>query len=202
MIGALRGTVLDRRLDGELLVDVNGVGYRARTTPRVIADSMLGSQVFLFTHLHVREDALVLYGFPTLEERDTFEVVLGARGVGPTLALAIMATLSPSALRAAVADDDAATLCSIPGVGKRTAASLLLDLKGKLVADDDVAASSRAGSASGATPGRHDAREALAALGYESAEIRAAFAEVDPAGELHETKVLVKAALAVLGRSR
>ena len=201
MIGAVRGTVLDRRLEGELIVDVNGVGYRTRVTPRVLGEATLGSQVFLFTHLHVREDALVLYGFPTIEERDTFEIVLGARGVGPTLALAIVSTLTPSALRIAVADDDSATLCSIPGVGKRTAASLLLDLKGKLVGDDDAAtASAPAGARS--TPGRHDAREALAALGYDSSEIRQALAEVDPGNELVETKVLVKAALAVLGRSR
>lgn len=201
MIGALRGTVLDRRFDGELIVDVQGVGYRVRVTPRVVADAHLGAQVFLFTHLHVREDALVLFGFPTLDERDTFEVVLGARGVGPTLALAILSTLAPAALRLAVFDEDAATLCSIPGVGKRTAASLLLDLKGKLVSDSDGVATPLAG-ASATPPGRHDAREALAALGYDAAEIRAALAEVDPDGELVETKVLVKAALSVLGRSR
>ncbi len=201
MIGALRGTVLDRRFDGELIVDVQGVGYRVRVTPRVVADAHLGAQVFLFTHLHVREDALVLFGFPTLDERDTFEVVLGARGVGPTLALAILSTLAPPALRLAVFDEDAATLCSIPGVGKRTAASLLLDLKGKLVSDSDGVATPLAG-ASTTPPGRHDAREALAALGYDAGEIRAALAEVDPDGELVETKVLVKAALSVLGRSR
>ena len=95
MIGSLRGTVLDRSVAGEVIVEVGGVGYRVLVP--TLAALVPGEPAFLFTHLHVREDALVLYGFPTREERATFEVLIGATGVGPQLALAICSVHVPVA---------------------------------------------------------------------------------------------------------
>jgi len=89
VIGSLRGTVLERTATGEAIVEVGGVGYRVLVAMRGLAAIVPGEPAFLFTHLHVREDALVLYGFPTRDERDTFEALIGANGVGPKLALAI-----------------------------------------------------------------------------------------------------------------
>ena len=97
MIGSLRGTVLDRAIGGELLVEVSGVGYRVAVPSGAVAALEPGGPVFLFTHLVVRDDALSLYGFPDREQRDTFEALMSATGVGPKLALAILSAHSPSA---------------------------------------------------------------------------------------------------------
>ena len=91
-----------------------------------------GGAAFLMTHLHVREDAMTLFGFPTREERDTFEILILANGVGPKLALAILSVHPPSALRRAVAEDDVDALCLVSGVGKRTAQKLMIELKARL----------------------------------------------------------------------
>ena len=133
MIGSLRGTILDRvfRADhqAELLVEVAGVGYRV-LVPAGSAGRAgeLGGPTFLHVHTHVREDAIVLYGFPTREERDCFELLLGAHGVGPAVAVALLSLLSPAALRRAVLADDADALTLVPGIGKKTAARLIMEL--------------------------------------------------------------------------
>src|SRR5436305_9402619 len=106
MIGSLRGVLLDRSPSGEVTVEVGGVGYRAAVAPRTMAElGELGSPVFLYTHLHVREDAMVLYGFATADERACFEALIGAHGVGPNLALAILSLHTPVALPRASLDD-------------------------------------------------------------------------------------------------
>src|SRR5207249_5245235 len=117
---------------GELLVEVGGVGYRVSVPPATLAAAALGEPVFLHVHTHVREDALILFGFPARAERVCFEALLGAHGVGPALALAILSALSPDALYRALATDDAEALTAVPGVGKKTAARLLLELKARL----------------------------------------------------------------------
>src|SRR6201999_1599906 len=117
---------------GEVLVEVGGVGYRLLTPLRAVPELHPGAPTFLFTHLHVREDAMVLYGFPTRDERDCFEALITASGVGPKLALAILSLHSPNALRRCLATDDVVSLCLVPGVGKRTAQRLLVDLKARL----------------------------------------------------------------------
>src|SRR6201999_3522128 len=104
---------------GEVLVEVGGVGYRLLTPLRAIPELHPGAPAFLFTHLHVREDAMVLFGFPTRDDRDTFEALIGATGVGPKLALAILSVHNPPALRRALAEDDIDALVLVPGVGKR-----------------------------------------------------------------------------------
>src|SRR4029077_4172222 len=121
MIGSVRGTIVERTTTGEVLVEVGGGGYRVNVPLRAITTLDPGSNAFLFTHLHVREDAMVLYGFPSRDERDTFEVLIGATGVGPKLALAILTVHSPTALHRALLDDDLDALTLVPGVGKRTA---------------------------------------------------------------------------------
>ena len=114
-------------------MEVGGVGYRA-SVPNSLAAGLgrPGSEVFLHVHTHVREDAIVLFGFAHADERRCFEALLGAHGVGPSLALAILSALSPAALSTAVLEDDVDTLCLVPGVGKKTAARLLLELKARL----------------------------------------------------------------------
>jgi Holliday junction DNA helicase RuvA len=172
VIGSLRGALGARTGDGEIVVEVGGVGYRISvTTTTAAALGPPGSEIFLHVHTHVREDAIVLYGFAHDDERRCFEALLGAHGVGPALALAIMSSLSPAALSTAVLEDDADTLCAVPGVGRKTAARLLIDLKSRLELPDLSAAPFAVGSSGSA---RAEARAALAELGYGPDEIRSA----------------------------
>jgi Holliday junction DNA helicase RuvA len=196
MIGSLRGTLLDRGLTGEVLVDVNGVGYRVVVPPATLVElGPPGGSVMLHTHLQVREDALTLYGFATSEERACFEAVLGAHGVGPALALAILSVHRPPALRAAVAADDVDALCLVPGVGRKTATRLVLELKNRL----DLPEGDPAGvlGDSRATGPLGEARQALTALGYGSDEVREALRDLPDEGDVAG---LVRAALSRLGR--
>ena len=193
MIGSLRGVLLDRIPSGEVTVEVGGVGYRAVVAPGTMAEQgELGSPVFLYTHLHVREDAMVLYGFSTREERMCFEALIGAHGVGPALALAILSVHTPAALRRALLDDDVAALTLVPGVGKKTAARLLIDLKARLeVPDLEVL------PAGGSV--RADLCAALAGLGYQPDEVREVLRELPPEGDVD---LLLRDALKLLATSR
>jgi Holliday junction DNA helicase RuvA len=197
MIGSLRGTVLDRSAT-EVIVDVNGVGYRVQVSPAtVVTLGDLGSTVVVHTHLHVREDALTLYGFPTLDERACFEALLGAHGVGPALALAILSVHRPSTLRQALADDDVDALCLVPGVGKKTAARLLLELKSRLdLPAGDVLAVIGGGDGGGV---RGEVREALVSLGYGPQEIGDALRDLPAEGDVQR---LLKDALSRLATVR
>lgn len=172
MIGSLRGTLLDRSA-GEVLVEVAGVGYRVTVTPAtVVALGDTGDEVFMHVHHHVREDAQTLFGFPTRDERACFEAVLGAHGVGPALALAILSVHRPDALRRVLADDDIASLCLVPGVGKKTAARLLVELKSRLAVPDLDLADAGVAVTRGTPSVRADVRDALAGLGYDADEVR------------------------------
>ena len=169
MIGSLRGTVAARGAGGEVVVEVGGVGYRVSVPTGTAAVLATGAEVFLHVHTHVREDAIVLYGFAHDEERRCFEALLGAHGVGPSLALAVLSALSPVALTTAVLEGDVDTLCAVPGIGRKTAARLVLDLKSRLELPE--VAPVMAGVAGSA---RTEARAALAELGYGPEEIRRA----------------------------
>jgi Holliday junction DNA helicase RuvA len=174
VIGSVRGSVIERSAAGEVLVEVGGVGYRVNVPLRVVPTLDPGGNTFLFTHLHVREDAMVLYGFPSRDERDTFESLLSATGVGPKLALAILSVHTPNTLRRGLADDDLDALMLVPGVGKRTAQRLLIELKARLsVPDLDLG--------EGGTPvgPRAEVREALGGLGYSPDEVRDVLAGLD-----------------------
>lgn len=204
MIGSLRGTLLERTPDGELLVEVGGgVGYRVQAGPATAALlGDLGGEVFVWAHHHVREDAQVLYGFATRDERATFEALIGAHGVGPALALAILSVHDPLALRRVLADDDVSALCLVPGVGKKTAARLLVELKSRLelppadVAAVAGAAGGTAAAAGSGAPGagsvRADVRDALFALGYTPEEVAEATRDL-PDGD--DVSALVSVAL-------
>lgn len=186
MIGSLRGQLLSRSPDAELLVEVSGIGYRVQATPRTAAAAaQMGSEVFLHVSHVVREDAQTLYGFSTLDERRTFEALVGARGVGPTLALSILAVHHPDALRRAVAEDDVDMMCLVPGVGTKTAVRLLVELKSRLhlpEADAPPAADDVAAVPTARDDARTDVRAALDGLGYGTEEIKGVLAEL-PAGD-------------------
>lgn len=201
MIGSLRGTLLER-VEAELLVEVAGVGYRVTTTPSTAVEvGPVGTEVFVHVHHAVREDAETLYGFRTLDERRCFEALLGAHGVGPALALAILAVHPPDALREVLAGQDLAALCLVPGVGKKTAARLLVELSSALVpaglpGEGPVGV---AANASGTTvdSARADVREALANLGYASDEVTAVLRELPGDGDASELLRLALQRLAV-----
>jgi len=197
MIGSLRGVLVDRSAPGEIIVEVGGVGYRTSVTTSLVAGlGGPGSEVFLHVHTHVREDAIVLYGFAHADERRCFEALLGAHGVGPSLALAILSSMSPAALSTAVLEDDVDTLCLVPGVGKKTAARLLLELKARLDLPSQGAAVSVSG---GGGSRRSEVRAALTELGYDPDEIRAALDALDEDGPV---EVMVRSALRELARNR
>ncbi len=183
MIGLLRGPAVLRTGEGELIVEAGGVGYRVTVTPATaaaLATTAPKEDHTLFVHTHVREDAIVLYGFAHDDERRCFEVLLGSHGVGPALALSIMALLSPAALSTAVLEDDIETLCTVPGVGRKTAARLLIELKSRLDLPDlsfDPTGRVTNGSEAvrpGSRTARSEARAALNELGYAPDEIRGA----------------------------
>lgn len=164
MIGSLRGTVLERSPDGHALLEVAGVGYVVHVSPRTLAELEPTSAAFLHVHHHIREDDQTLYGFLTRDERATFQNLIAAHGVGPSLAMSILATHSPSALVDVVANGDVTALTAVPGVGKKTAERLLVELKGRLVGAS-VETTVESGTLS-------DLREALLGLGYSETEIR------------------------------
>jgi Holliday junction DNA helicase RuvA len=170
MIGRLRGLLVYKRAES-VLMDVNGVGYELAVTPGTLAElPRMGEEIVLATHLYVREDQLALFGFTTSEQRDIFRLLLGLSGVGPRVALAMLATLNPDELRRVVATEDVNALTIVPGIGKRTAQKLMLELRAKL----DVL-EVEAGTAG---PDMSDVREALSGLGYSQDEIREAMREL------------------------
>lgn len=205
MIGSLRGTLVDRSPRGEVVVEVGGIGYRATVAPTTLAAlGELGRPVSLHTHLHVREDALTLFGFATRDERDCFEALIGAHGVGPALALAILSVHGPSDLRRVLEDGDLDALTLVPGVGRKTAARLLIELKSRLdsAAEDvamAVAVTNANGNGNGSGSVRADLREALAALGYDADQVRPVLRELPLEGEIED---LLRAALRLLAAGR
>ncbi len=176
MIGRIQGILLQKN-PPQLLVDCQGVGYEIDVPMSTYYHlPALGEQVTLFTHLAVREDAHVLYGFGTLDERTLFKQLIRISGVGARIALALLSGLSVSDMAQAVALQDATRLTRIPGIGKKTAERLLLELKGKLESTALSAASGEAGSDTVA-----DIQNALLALGYSEKETLSALKQV-PAG--------------------
>lgn len=174
MIGSLRGEILERS-DNELLVEVQGVGYRVQATPGAVDELVSGgSEAFIHIHHHIREDAQVLFGFTTADDRRVFEILIATHGVGPSLALAILSVHSPLGLRKVIADEDVAAMCLVPGVGKKTAARLMVELKSRLdlpIGRGDGSTVSPVGSGGAGGSARADVREALAGLGYGTEEI-------------------------------
>jgi len=164
MISRLRGMVVARH-GAALVVEVGGVGYQVAATPRVPA--RIGAEVVVETYLHVREDALQLYGFASADERELFELLLGVSGVGPKVALAIVSGSPPAELRRAIAREDTARFEAIPGIGRKTAQRVVLELKGAVSAVPEAAG------------GAPLARQALVELGWSVVDAERALADVD-----------------------
>jgi Holliday junction DNA helicase RuvA len=214
VIGSLRGVVLDRLAGSgqaaEILLEVGGVGYRVLVPAGSLAQiGSPGSPAFLHVHTHVREDALVLYGFPTRQERMCFEALIGAHGVGPAVALALLSVQSPVALQRAVMTEDADALMLVPGIGKKTATRLIVELQARLDLDlgaadlrlvDDLPAAPSGGAGegdsgrdptgaealTGAPAIRSEVRAALSGLGYGADEIRFALSRLTADGDLED----------------
>lgn len=215
MIGYLRGRIVYAAAE-EIVLDVHGVGYRAAvphsTLSRLPAP---GGEAALFCHLHVREDALQLYGFADRQERDLFETLLTVGGVGPKVALQVLSALTPETFRRAVLYQDEALLQKVPGVGKKTAQRLLLELKDKLGALPEAGSGMAEAAAAAAGPSLRpgseaaavaDAVEALVALGYSRSEAGVAVDRVRVSGAGEDGVVsaedLVRAALRRLAAPR
>jgi Holliday junction DNA helicase RuvA len=188
MIARLRGVPVGRRAEG-LILDVDGVGYLVAATPGVLRQAAGAGEVTVETYLHVREDTLQLYGFADAAERELFEHLLSVSGVGPKVALAIVSGSTSAELRRAIVLEDTARFEAIPGIGKKTAQRVVLELKEKV----------GVGAPADAVAPRDDhlaARDALVELGFPVVEAERALAEVDPelAPEERVRLVLRKAA--------
>lgn len=190
MIGRLSGKLLEKR-PPLVLLDVQGVGYEVDVPMSSFYNLPgLGEAVTLLTHFVVREDAQLLYGFLTAKERDAFRVLIRITGVGPKMALSLLSGLSVDELAQAVALQETGRLTRVPGVGKKTAERLLLELKGKLADALPAAASSPAGVA-------HDALNALLALGYSDKEALPALKQLPEDLKLEDA---IRQALKLLAR--
>jgi Holliday junction DNA helicase RuvA len=175
VISRLRGKPVARRPDG-LVLDVNGVGYLVAATPGVLRRAEGAEEVVVETYLVVREDALALYGFADASERELFEHLISVSGVGPKMALAIVSGSTPAELRRAIALEDTKRFEAIPGIGKKTAQRVVLELKEKI----GIAPVGEAALDPGGLGDHLAARDALVELGYTMLDAERALAEVDP----------------------
>ena len=195
MIAMLRGTVVASGV-GDVVLDVGGVGYQVHVPAGTLVGPP-GAQLTLHTHLAVREDAMTLYGFPDPGGRALFTILLGVTGVGPKLALAALGTLSSTGLRRAVVTEDVEALTAVPGLGKKSAQRMILELREKLGAlgSDGIPGTSAAGGVPG--DARSEVRQALAGLGYVPSEVSAALDRLAPAPD-DSPEDLLRDALRVL----
>jgi holliday junction DNA helicase RuvA len=172
VIASLHGQIKALKSDS-VIVDVGGIGYQVHVTGPLLAElAHVGQTVDLYTHTHVRENELALYGFRSLEELDLFTLLIGVSGIGPRTGLAILSTFAPETLRDAIARGDALALTRVPGIGRKTAQRLVLDLKDKVGASSDLAVGPSLSTADA------DVINALTALGYSVAEAQSALATV------------------------
>lgn len=194
MIGSLRGTVLERTPPNLLLMEVGGVGYLCTVTTPTFAEFEPGVSGYLFVHHLIREDSQTLYCFKSRADREMFECLIAVHGVGPSIAMAVLSMYSPAAVSSVVAAGDVAGLTAVPGIGKKTAERMMVELKSRLdlsrVAVDTDAFSQSASA---------DVREALAALGYAPEEIRDTMRQLADAGD---SESLLRDALSLLGARR
>ncbi len=196
MIAALRGSVLSVEPTAAV-IEAGGVGYAVQATPATLAGLRVGQEAFVHTSLVVREDSMTLFGFADADEREVFDVLQTVSGVGPKLALTILATLTPDQLRQAVANADIAALTRVSGVGKKGAQRLVLEIGAKLGprrGGDFEAPSSNARSG--------DVVAALVGLGFSERDAESAFSQVEKATPEAEVPELLRASLKILGAGR
>ena len=197
MIASVRGEVLDVALD-HVVIEACGVGYRVNATPSTLATLRRGAEARLITAMIVREDAMTLYGFADTDARDLFLTLLGVSGVGPKIALATLAVFEAPALRQALADGDVTALTRVPGIGKRSAERMVLELR------DKVGPAGQSSHGSPATNGhavRGPVVEALVGLGFAVKDAEAATDRVLAGDEAATTSSALRAALSALGKT-
>src|SRR5215217_7386199 len=198
MIYRLRGTLVEKDTEG-VVIDVGGVGYRASASLATLrALPSLGEECVIHTRMVVREDAMLLFGFATKEERSAFDALTAVSKIGPKLALAVLSSMSPPQVAEAVARGDVLKFASVPGLGRKSAERLVLELKGKDIA---VFAPEPAISADGGGGGGPymEAREALAGLGYSLEEAEKALNNIPPQDTVEK---YIKEALRRIGSRR
>lgn len=198
MIASLRGVVIDRHLatsPANLTIEVADIGYQVLVTMATAVAHGIGDAVFVHVHEHIRDDAHVLYGFTDRSERATFSILLNTHGVGPAMALAILGTHDPGDLARIVSDRDLAALTLVPGVGKKTAERLLVELANRfdIGAVDGGLGTLPAGSVT------NDVAQALVGLGYGTDEVREALSGLGSVAAQGDAAQLLKSALGVLG---
>jgi len=207
VIAHLAGTVAGVTPEGAV-IDVGGVGLRVQCTPGTLASLRPGESARVATSLVVREDSLTLFGFGTDDERNVFELLQTATGIGPRLALAMLAVHPPDALRKAVATEDLGALMMVPGVGKKGAARLVLELAGKLgEPGDGMAGGALSPAGRGAAPSwRDQVQSGLVNLGWSARDAEAAVAAVeaesrDAGGDVPDVATALRASLRKLSRA-
>ncbi len=204
MIGRLSGIVVDQGLDGACILEVNGVGYEVYVPLGALGRlPRAPERVVLHVHTQMREDALTLYGFPTLDDRTAFRTLLGVNGVGPKLALSILSSMSALELADAINRDDKARFRGVSGVGKKMVERLVLELKDKLSflgsgAGAVVASPTRNASAPAFAGPLGVVHGALVQMGYRGNEAELAVQKIKPHAEGKQTEELLREALSVL----
>jgi Holliday junction DNA helicase RuvA len=193
MIGRLKGIIVDKNAP-QIIIDINGLGYEVETPLSTFCRLRLGETEVLWTHLVVREDAQLLYGFSEKEERALFRLLLKISGVGPKLALALLSGMEPAALLRCIESQDITTLTKIPGVGKKTAERLMIELRDRIkdLTPHSATATERLTLTSPLSPVA-EAEQALMALGYKPLEAQKAVALVK--SQHDDTAGLIRAAL-------
>lgn len=200
MIGFLSGTLLDKR-PPTLLLDVHGVGYELDAPMTTFYELPApGAQVKVYTHLVVREDAQLLFGFSDLPQRDVFRSLLKVSGVGPRVALAILSTLSTGDFLNAVSDNDVARLTRVPGIGRKTAERLIVEMRDRVLKQIEERGEVAAGGVEQRDTPLEDAASALVALGYKPAEASRALRDINHEGLSSED--LIRHALRHLAGAR
>lgn len=198
MIASIRGTVAGLRPDSAV-IEVGGVGFAVQCTPGTLAGLRVGGEASLVTALVVREDSLTLFGFACAEEREVFEVLQTATGVGPRLAQAVLAVHSPDEVRRAVATEDLRALTLVPGIGRKGAQRIVVELKDRL--GPPRAAAATATPVVGVADWQEQLRTALAGLGYSAREAEEAVRQTVPDDpEAPDLAVLLRSALSLLRR--
>ena len=197
MIGYIRGSIEEIEEWG-LVIDRGGIGFRIFMTGALLAQQVrIGEEVKIFTYLHVKEDAMQLYGFFTKDDLEVFKLLLNVNGIGPKAALGVLSGLTADELRFAVLSDDAATIAKAPGIGKKTAQKLILELKDKFSLEEAFQSKLshvQEKSAGSMQDGTGEAVQALVALGYSNTEALQAVRKVEGSGEM-DTEEILKAAL-------
>ncbi|WP_159837949.1 Holliday junction branch migration protein RuvA [Nocardia sp. CY41] len=201
MIASVRGEVLEIALD-HVVIEAAGVGYRLNATPSTLAGLTRGEETRLYTAMIVREDSMTLYGFADTEARDLFGLLQTVSGVGPRLAMAVLAVLEPEALRKALAESNVAALTRVPGIGKRGAERMVVELRDKVNLVPVPSGAPGSTAVAVATPVREQVAEALVGLGFAARQAEQAVDAVLADQPAADTSAALRAALALLGKNR